>query len=922
MMTRKMAALVFVLALSGVPGIGAGEVLSAEPGEIQAESAGPDSPADTLSAMDAVRKNFGVSFVYDSSLERKLENLAVPENFIEKVPLYGSVKKCLGALLAGSGIDWSVSGKYVVLRSSVEDQPGKRDRFTVSGYIRDASSGETLIGAGVLDGRSADVPAGAVTNEYGYYTLTVQAGETSLSYSYVGYKPESRELLLRRDTVINVSLSPSAELNAAKIVTSGEVGIESAYMGALEIPQEMIRNTPVVLGEPDVIKTIQMMPGVQSGMEGFSGLYVRGGGGDENLMMLDGAPLYNVGHLFGLLSVFTPEAVKKVTFYKGSFPARYGGRVSSIVDVRTNDGNAKEFHGSVSAGLLSEKLHFEGPVKDSNTTYSISVRGMHTLLFDRIIKCAGSPANYAFYDINAKVTHRFSDSDRLHFGFYNGRDYFRADDSKTEETPAEDIDPGGGIYTGTGNTSVATCSRDDSKVRINWGNTLAVLRWNHVFNSRLFANTSVSWNRYGMKLYAYSRDYLKVAEDVSDNRYEYAYTSSIRDWGARMDFDYAPSPSHLVKFGGEFIRHAYHPEMEQINNREENNVVSSDTTYSNAVSSNIRGNELSVWIEDDMAFGQHVTFNPGIHLSLFNVNGKTYFSPEPRVSLKVSFAVDWAVKSAYSRMSQYVHQLTSGNLSLPTDLWVPITRNIKPVKSDIVSLGTYFSGLKGWEFSVEGYWKKLANVLEYKDGKMALSSASDWESNVAMGDGRSYGAELYVRKTAGRTTGTLSYTLSKSERIFRDGSINNGKWFPFVYDRRHNVCLAVNQKLGKRIDLSAVWTCMSGNWMTVPTRKSFVISPDGKDYIEIDYVESRNNYKLPPSHRLDFSINIRKQKKRGERIWNFGMYNAYGALNPNWVVYDSVQKTDPETGRTERMPALSKRTYLIFLPSFSYTFKF
>lgn len=347
-----------------------------------------------------------------------------------------------------------------------------QNKCTVSGYIRDAATGETLIGAGVMvmvtdaasggktsgissgtkatattpaasasgtkseekasaatpeSNASAEAKAksmanskiiGAVTNEFGYYTITIPCGNIDLTYSYVGCADVKQNIDLQRDTVINISLLQAASLKASTIVGRKDAGIQSTYMGAMEIPQEMIKNMPVVLGEPDVIKTIQLMPGVQGGMEGFSGIYVRGGGADENLMMLDGTPLYNVSHLLGLLSVFTPEAVKKVTFYKGSFPARYGGRVSSIVDVRTNDGNAKGFHGSVSAGLLSEKLHFEGPIASENTTWSFSARGMHTFLFDRLIKAFGSPANYAFYDINAKVAHRFSDSDKIFAGFY------------------------------------------------------------------------------------------------------------------------------------------------------------------------------------------------------------------------------------------------------------------------------------------------------------------------------------------------------------------------------------------------------------------------------------------------------------------------------------------------------------------------
>lgn len=784
---------------------------------------------------------------------------------------------------------------------------GAPERVTVSGYITDRASGETLIGAGVVC--AAPTAGGAVTNNYGFYTLTLPRGGVDLVYSYVGCSPEYVHIDLVRDTTVNMALSQAETLEAATVVSRKDAGIGSTYMGALEIPQEMIQNMPVVLGEPDVIKTLQMMPGVQPGMEGFSGIYVRGGGADENLMMLDGSPLYNVSHLFGLLSVFTPEAVKKVTFYKGSFPARYGGRVSSIVDVRTNDGNSNGFHGSVSAGLLAEKLHLEGPLGSGNTTFSVSGRGMHTFLFDRLIKALGSPANYAFYDINAKLAHRFSDRDRLYLAFYHGRDYFRFSDE----------DKGYGTVK-TEEGSYQQYSEDQSKVNLKWGNMLAVARWNHVFSSRLFSNASVSWTRYDMDLKTFTRDIVKSDYENYDNSYRYRYSSGIMDFGGRMDFDYTPVPQHLVKFGCEFVHHIYRPETERVREHNENGAAVKEDRKGNA-SPDRYGSEFSAYVEDDMSLGDHFTFNPGMRLSLFHVDGKTYVMPEPRAALKYSFLDGWAAKASYSRMSQYVHQLTSGSLSLPTDLWVPITRDIRPVTSDVVSVGAYYSGLKGWEFSVEGYWKKLRNVLEYKDGKMAFSSASDWEENVEMGEGLSYGVEFYVQKTLGKTTGTVSYTLSKSDRVFKDGTINNGARFPFIYDRRHNFCISLNQKLGRRVELGAVWTYMSGNWMTVPTRQTLIMGPDG-EFVQVDYIERRNNFKLSPSHRLDFNFSFHKQKRRGERIWNLGMYNAYGALNPNWAVVDSHEVKDPQTGESSYVHAVSKRTFLLFLPSFSYTFKF
>ena len=853
--------------------------------------------------LDSLETRYNVRFVYDSSLGSILEQPGKRGG--------STLEQSLSILLSGTGIEWKIQKQYVVLKAGQRTVQHARNRFTVSGFIYDNDSGETLIGAGATDGS-----IGAVTNNFGYYTLTLPGGNAAITYSYLGCEPVSMSIDIRKDTVANVRLSQSSSIEASRIVARKDAGIASTYMGAMEVPGKMIRNSPAVLGEADVLKTVQMMPGVQGGMNGFSGIYVRGGGADENLMMLDGIALYNISHMMGLFSVFTPESVKKATLYKGSFPARYGGRASSILDVRTNDGNASGFHGSVSAGLLSEKLHFEGPIGSPNTTYFLSARGMHTFLLDPLVKAVGSPANYAFYDINAKLSHRFSDSDRISAGFYMGRDYFKYAETKkySERYYGPDYEP----YT--------RLTDDRQKINLRWGNTVGLLRWNHVFNGNVFLDASAFVNRYRMTTLTSTYYWEKDADNETTEKMDYGYYSGILDIGARANFEYVPVREHLIKFGAEYIRHAYMPEMEHCRQLVKNNEMVSDTTLRNDVSRSSTGDELSLYIEDDMTFGEHFSLNPGLRLSLFHTGGKVYFCPEPRLSMKTTMGKGWAVKLSYSRMSQYVHQLASGNLSLPNDLWVPITKDIPPVTSRIVSAGAYYSGLKGWEFSLEAYWKKLDNVLEYKDGKRAMTSVSNWEANVSVGEGRSYGAELYIQKTLGRTTGAVSYTLSRSERIFRDGSINNGKWFPFVYDRRHNLCLSLNQQIGKRLDLSAVWRFDSGHWMTAPDGWTIIMHPNGF-WDLAEHIPSRNNYHLPPSHRLDLSLNIHKKTKRGENVWNVGICNAYGARNPDWVVNDEeyIYGKDPVSDGSDRDRlglVLSVRSFLLFLPSFSYTFNF
>ena len=589
----------------------------------------------------------------------------------------------------------------------------QRIKVTVSGHITDKASGETLIGAGVLT-----EGAGAATNNYGFYTLTIPQGKhLTLRYSYVGYDDATVTLDLLRDTTINVALKANTEIKEAVVSAQRESGIMATKMSAIEIPMNMIKNTPVLFGEADVLKTIQLMPGVQSGAEGFSGIYVRGGGPDENLLLLDGISLYNAEHMLGLFSIFQPEAVKKVTLYKGSFPARYGGRTSSIIDVRTNDGNLQETHGTIGVGVLSDKFHLEGPIAKGRTAYSISARGMHTFLFDGILRAAKVPANYYFFDMNGKLTHRFSDRDRLFLNAYYGRDIFHFMDEDEYE-----IAGGSNEY-----------RRYDDKTHIRWGNLLTSVRWNHVFNGRLFSNATVAFTDYRMRMgYTTSE---KSQDTEYFYKYKFDYGSGIRDLTAKIDFDYTPAPRHIIKFGGEYVNHAYIPETyTTVEKENDKGQMVTDTTYTNKKEKNRLGHEMSFYIEDDFTVGGWLTLNPGVHLAMFLTSGRTYWSPEPRMSAKVDFGKGVSVKAAYSRMAQYVHLLSSAQITLPIDLWVPITRNIKPVTADQYSLGLYYNGLPGWEFSVEGYWKDMHNVLEYKDGVSFMASSQSWEDNVVMGD--------------------------------------------------------------------------------------------------------------------------------------------------------------------------------------------
>lgn len=766
-------------------------------------------------------------------------------------------------------------------------------KATVSGFIFDAAGSEPLIAASI----SAEA-SGTASNNYGFYSLTLPLGDIVLEYGYIGYQSQQVSISLQRDTTINIRLVTDNELDAVTVVAKRETGISSTSLGAIDVPISQILATPTVLGQADILKTVQLLPGVQSGTNGFTGLFVRGGGPDENLLMLDGVAFYNADHLLGLFSVFMPEAVKKVTLYKGSFPARYGGRTSSVLDIRTNDGNAEETHGSVGISLLSSTVHVEGPVWKGKTSYSVSGRLMHTIFAQPILSRLDmdDKYNYWFYDLNAKITHRISDMDRLYLNIYNGQDHLMYDGNSSNDTTDTDI---------------------------LWGNTLASLRWNHVFGGKLFSNTTFAYNHYRMDTHSASTWEGRMLEGELVNEYtEVDYNSGIRDIDLMTDFDYSPSPDHLIRFGAGFIFHTFNPETIGARQRiDEGGVVVQDTTITQAGSTRLRGLEWSAYAEDDIAIGEHFAINPGVHFNVFHAQSKTYFSLQPRLSARYGFDNGLAFKAGYSRMAQNIHLLSSTQITLPIDLWVPVTDLIKPVVSNQYSAGAYYDGLEGWEFSLEGYYKAMDNVLEYRDGVVILGNSRDWQDKVVMGEGRAYGLELFVQKTAGNTTGWLSYTLAKSERRFPDGAISGGQWFPYKYDRRHQLHLVVNHKFNSRVDISGTWSFATGGVLTLPERETVVVSPDGQELHQADLVVSRGNYRLPPSHRLNIGVNFRKKKKHGERVWTLSVYNLYNQMSPDITMTTSNHR---HSGSRiyENDIKLKYTTILPVLPSVGYSYRF
>ncbi len=802
-----------------------------------------------------------------------------------------------------------------------------QQKFTISGYITDEKSSETVIGATIYD---KNTKHGAITNVFGFYSLTLSAGSCSLKFSYVGYTPQAKEFTLNKDTVINIKLSENNELQEIEVTAKKEdAGVQATGTGSMDIPVDIIKHTPSLLGETDVIKTLQLTPGVQQGIGGSAAFYVRGGSGDENLVLLDGAPVYKIDHLFGFFSVFTPEAVKRVTFYKSAFPARYNGRTSSVVDVRTKDGDMQKFHGSFAIGLLTSRINLEGPIVKDKTSFSVSARTTYFSAVTKPFMSKDSKFGYWFYDLNLKLNHKFSDKDRLFFALYSGLDKYK-DDYKDDEY---DINVPYGREKDGREKYVRIPLNENYGTKLNWSNFIPSLRWNHVFSSRLFANSTINYNHYKMNMSSYDEESYKY-DTLSFYSYNQSeYNSEIEDLGIIMDFDYMPSPNHTVKFGVNYLYHNFMPETTNSVLKNHENSVKTDTSASTKGKPSY-ANELSVYAEDDWKICEKLNFNLGFSYTLFALKNKNYGNFQPRVSLKYSPLKYLAFKTSYSRMSQCVHLLTSAPISLPTDLWVPITDKIKPETADQISCGVYFTKLKSWEFSLEGYYKKLDNVLEYKDGMSYLGFSGSWYNLVASGEGVSKGLEFLAQKTEGRATGWIAYTLSKSDREFDRGSgVNDGKKFPFTYDRRHNINIVAAFKISEKVDIDMSWTFYSGATATVTQSKMEIISPEDVDYTyyteygvhggywshdNASYVPSRNNYRLPCSHVLCAGISFHKQKTHCERIWNFSFYNLYNAMNPSFVYL----KNYDDFGHEIENPSFKKITILPLIPSFTLTYKF
>jgi len=735
-----------------------------------------------------------------------------------------------------------------------------QSRFSVSGFVRDSLSQETLIGASLtLKGQGR----GINTNAYGFFSLSLPAGEHVLVVSYVGYAPRELSIRLFGDLRQDVTLQPIGSLSQEIVVSSRkrDANVRDAQMGKIDLPMSKIRSLPVIFGEIDPLKTLQLLPGITTAGEGNSGIYVRGGGPDQNLIMLDDAVVYNTGHLFGFFSVFNGDAIKNTSIFKGGMPAQYGGRLSSVLDISMKDGNMRDFSMEGGIGTIASRFSVQGPLQRDKASFIVSGRRTYIDLLAKPFISKKSQfygSGYYFYDMNVKVNWKMTEKDRFYLSGYFGRDVFDFVNSRR----SFDID-------------------------IPWGNTTMTARWNHIFSPRMFSNTTLVYNDYNFSFGA------------KQNDFQIKLRSGIRDYTLKTDFDFYPVTGHRIKYGGQFTFHRFTPSV--VSGRQDTTVFSPNNAQLKYAA------ETAVYLQDDWDLGERLKLNAGIRWSSFTQVGpyrryatdvagnrtdsntyarlepvRTYHGLEPRLTARYSLGEMSSLKASAARNFQYIHLVSNSGTTLPTDVWVPSTYRVRPQISWQYALG-YYQNLREdmYETSVEVYYKTMDNQIEYREGY--TPSTRDTEEEFVFGKGWSYGAEFLVDKRRGRLTGWIGYTLAWTWRKFPD--LNLGNRFPAKYDRRHDLSVVGVYELSKRWKLSGSFVYATGNATTLPERFYIIEGVLTQEYSNI------NQYRLKPYHRLDLSATLipqRKNPKKWKGEWVFSVYNTYSRLNPYFLFFEQT----------------------------------
>lgn len=874
------------------------------------------------SVLQKIEKQSGYTFSYNPALLRNFPPVTLQ---VENMLLQPLLEKLFGK----TDIQFIIRDNYIILKE-------RQKNVTISGFIHESGSRETLIGANVFDLLSQK---GAVSNNFGFFSLSLPPGEVRLRGSYVGYTSQEITFVVDNDTVIHFFLEPTSLLKEVVIEGRQTGPLHNVETGKITLTTQTLQALPSFLGEKDVIKTLQLLPGVAAGTEGVAGMYVRGGNLDENLYLVDGNPLYHVNHLGGMFSTFNPEAVKTMDFYKGSFPARYGGRLSSVVDVRMNDGDMNKLGGTASIGLISSRFNFQGPLVKEKTSFNVSLRRTY---LDLIVRPAlyfvgkkdekdnpddynRSDVGYFFYDFNVKINHKFSEQSRLYLSVYDGKDkLFLKMNAKSEGSYNLDSD------NNSPNPAFNThheINKNKTNFDTGWGTRMASLNWAYAINNKLFSNVTLIYSRYSSDIVmkSSSEKELTLSEENSDKierrvdktKENTHYRSGIQDIGYRLEFDYTPVNNHFIRFGTSLLHHRFRPEQSGITLITENDTEKRNDTVTFA-NERVLVKELSFYAEDEMILNERMKVNAGVHFSGFLVQGRSYISAQPRLSARYLLNNDWSVKVSYGKMNQYVHLLQSSKISLPNDLWVPITKNVKPMVSHQVS-GGLFGRWRRFDLSLEGYYKSSRNQVEYREGTSLLSGNLNWEQRIAQGLSKSYGVEMMASKTFGNTSGWLGYTLSWSNRHFPNGEINRGLVYPAKYDNRHKINAVVMRRFGRKFDVGTSWIYSTGNWATLAKQK--YINDMGE---ETDYIDKLNNFKMPSYHRLDLSFNYYRHKKKGRLgIWNLSIYNAYSHHNSFILVPATEAEFFTREEKQDRSkPVLKSLSIFPIIPSFSYTYKF
>lgn len=766
----------------------------------------------------------------------------------------------------------------------------KIGRFSLNGYVKDSLSGETIIGATItVNGQ----PKGVASNQFGFYSITLDAGNYTITASHISYVAKPFTVQLSSSQSYNFDLVPKSSANTEVVVYSKrrDANVKNAQMGKIDLSMNQIRNVPAFLGEVDPLKVIQLLPGVRNAGEGNAGFYVRGGGPDQNLILLDDAVVYNTGHLFGFFSIFNGDAIKNVSLIKGGMPAQYGGRLSSVLDVTMKDGNINKFQTEGGIGLIASRFSIQGPIKKDKASFILSARRTYIdALAKPFIKKSSDfyGSGYYFYDLNAKINYRFSEKDRLFISGYFGRDVFDFVNAKRS-----------------------------FKTNIPWGNRTATVRWNHVFNRRLFANTTLLYNDYKFK-FAAQQESLEIG-----------LSSGIRDYSLKTDFDYYPLPNHKLKFGGLLTYHKFIP---NVASGRQDSVIFTPNNETEKYAA-----EAALYIQDDWEIGEKWKINYGVRWSSFtqigpykkftrDINGnkldstvyksfapvKTYGGFEPRVTVRYAINDETSIKASVTRNLQYIHLVSNSGTTLPTDLWVPSTYIVKPQISWLYAAGLFKNfNDNTWETSLEVYYKDMQNQVEYQEGY--TPSLKDPEEEFVFGKGWSYGSELLLNKVKGRFTGWIGYTLSWTWRKFPQ--LNDGEKYPAKFDRRHDLSVVGNYELNKKWRLGAVFVYGTGNAITLPERFYIINGVLTQEYSKL------NQYRMKAYHRMDLSATYTptpKKQRKLQSYWVFSIYNLYSRLNPYFIYFD--QAGSPVTGDLK----VEARQVSLFpiLPAVTWNFKF